>query len=323
MSHNSKDLVIRVQSDLHARPVAMNVRNILGEEISRKLITGKPSFYDYCLLGARKDSFSFWERGGYGSLIRYTNYGRVQSIFRINSSELVTLALLDKILEWFVEQHQFLQAVLQDRSYTSEQNEEQVGISEVAQVPEPDCPIIWDGSSGPHSKRYNTTGNPGYSCSHEGYWEEVAAFMWLSRTFFERSGADRDEVLNTPWLETKVLENDVIELKAWEHCFDSPEEPQRSRQFALRQLLYPNAVAAREKELLEKREKTKHFLAEFVESHDEERKEEIIKHIIFLAPDMMRAEHVLQSDILKSKRASIDFDLLADHIFYGNQIESL
>ena len=161
----------------------------------------------------------------------------------------------------------------------------------------PPFPILWRNSEW----EYDISQNPGYWDKHEEYTEEIAAHMWLGRKFFELTGASRETVLATDWLEITELENGVLELVAWPHPFNSDQGEQRSRQFALRNLLFPDAVAARRELNINQRERLRDLLEEMAENPEAKKSEVLIRHIEGLSPDKNPMETVFDSNKFKNK----------------------
>ena len=145
--------------------------------------------------------------------------------------------------------------------------------------------------------------------------------MWLGRTFFELTGANRETVLGTDWLDIKELKNGVLELVAWPHPFNSDQGEQRSRQFALRNLLFPDAVASRRELNIKQRERLRDLLEEMSEDSGARKSEILIRHVEGLSPDKNPMEIVFESDQFKDKDDEIDLDAAVAYIFKNKPLD--
>lgn len=85
----------------------------------------------------------------------------------------------------------------------------------------------------------DTSKNPGREVFKTGYVESVGSTMWLSDEFFLLTGADKETVKSTDWLETSELKPGILKVKAQETCFTESEGKEAELQNKMRDLLYP------------------------------------------------------------------------------------
>jgi len=90
-------------------------------------------------------------------------------------------------------------------------------------------------------ERIDISSNPGRRIYKTGYVESVASTMWLSDTFFELTGADKQKLNELEWLQVEQLSDTVIKITSWPEPFNSAEGEQGRRQIELRKILYPNS----------------------------------------------------------------------------------
>lgn len=88
-------------------------------------------------------------------------------------------------------------------------------------------------------KIVDTSANPGRWRFHDGYIEAIGAVMWLGPTFWSLTGANQEQVSNTPWLTVSSPTESVTKLLAAEHCFAASDGPSGALQDRLRSLLFP------------------------------------------------------------------------------------
>lgn len=153
--------------------------------------------------------------------------------------------LIEQRQQWLprvLQEPSFVFCRLMDSQFNRVQNMETIRRYESEGIDHSHLPKIHNGKPEPFSETIiDTSVNPGYWCFKKGYIEAVGSEMWLGKHFFERVNLTPDDVLACDWLETKVLENGVLHLKAYDHPFNRAEGEQAEIQFALRTLLFSKA----------------------------------------------------------------------------------
>lgn len=132
----------------------------------------------------------------------------------------------------------FLQAWVDDSDYSNWQNCADIklyesagrGYSRLAIIPnylhQPAPPLIVDISK-----------NPGRRVVRNGFVEAVGAETWFGQDFWERSGANKIEVLAIDWAEVEEIRSGIVHIEAADLPFT--DESPIDIQHRLRKLLYP------------------------------------------------------------------------------------
>ena len=85
----------------------------------------------------------------------------------------------------------------------------------------------------------DTSKNAGRECLKTGYVEAVGSTMWLGNEFFSLTGADKEIVKSSDWLEVSELKPGILKIKAQKSCFTESEGKEAELQNKMRDLLYP------------------------------------------------------------------------------------
>jgi|HubBroStandDraft_6_1064221.scaffolds.fasta_scaffold204092_2 hypothetical protein len=85
----------------------------------------------------------------------------------------------------------------------------------------------------------DTSSNSGRWLFHNSYIEAVAAVMWLGEPFWKLTGARKEDVLSSAWLQASNPLPTVIKIRAAEHSFTSDQGEEADIQKRLRALLFP------------------------------------------------------------------------------------
>lgn len=86
----------------------------------------------------------------------------------------------------------------------------------------------------------DTSKNPGRNVFRTGYVEAVGSTMWLGDEFFSLTGADKDNIISSDWLDASEIKPGIIKIKAQEECFIQSDGKEAELQYKMRDLLYPN-----------------------------------------------------------------------------------
>jgi len=103
-------------------------------------------------------------------------------------------------------------------------------------------PLISNGLPSPLEKEIiDTSNNPGRRCLKLGYVESIGSVMWIGKTFWELTKANRADICIQDWIDCEFQPFDVIQIKSAETLFVSGEGEQRIIQENLRELLFPTS----------------------------------------------------------------------------------
>lgn len=82
------------------------------------------------------------------------------------------------------------------------------------------------------------SGNPGRRLFRNGYYEIVAAQMWLGEPFWQLTGKSRAAVEQADWVKVSHPLPNVLKLEATQKCFTTDEGVEANLQRRLRSLLF-------------------------------------------------------------------------------------
>jgi len=85
----------------------------------------------------------------------------------------------------------------------------------------------------------DTSQNPGRRVLRDGYVEAVGSVMWLGEPFWSLTGASKQAVLATDWLQCEPLPDGVLRVQAADAPFTTAEGAFGDLQDKLRSLLFP------------------------------------------------------------------------------------
>lgn len=134
----------------------------------------------------------------------------------------------------------FVYAWQMDREFFFWQNEEDLESYTSRKKPYEHLPTKESGDPLPLPQIIiDTSKNPGRNIFKIGYVEAVGSTMWLGDEFFSLTGASKEAVKSTDWLDVKELKPDILKIKAQEDCFTQFEGKEADLQNKMRDLLYP------------------------------------------------------------------------------------
>lgn len=89
-------------------------------------------------------------------------------------------------------------------------------------------------------KVIDISANPGWWLFHDRYIEAIGAVTWLGEHFWRLTGANREEVQNTPWVNMSPSGSSAVKLQVAPGCFVAAEGSSGELQKRLRSLLFRN-----------------------------------------------------------------------------------